>query len=90
MAMDGADLEQLLALSKRFGTDHDTLQTLFSNLNSASDSSHGYWSGDLANRFRDDWKSLQPHLTKIVQVLHDAQVATKTHHANISMATRGH
>ncbi|KIZ15420.1 WXG100 family type VII secretion target [Streptomyces natalensis] len=88
--LSGADLEALLKLSQKFKTDSGHLHSLFTNLSNEANSSEAYWTGRLANTFRDEWKALQPHLTKIVQVLEDAHNATKTHHANIQKATQGH
>ncbi|MEU8585668.1 WXG100 family type VII secretion target [Streptomyces sp. NPDC048664] len=86
----GADLEALNKLVTHFKTQRGNLETVFSGLNSASDESHAYWTGPLADKFRQEWASMKPHLQKIVDLLHDAHQASQTHHDNIRRATVGH
>jgi WXG100 family type VII secretion target len=89
MSISGADLEQLLTLSTKFQSDSHALQQTFTTLNQHSQNSQSYWTGPLANQFREEWNAIQPHLTKIVDLLQKASQATKTHHDNIRAATAG-
>ncbi|MCW2875897.1 WXG100 family type VII secretion target [Actinacidiphila oryziradicis] len=87
MAMNGADIAQLRDLAKKFNTDADTLNTLITALQSATQSSNGYWTGGKANNFRSEWSSLKPTFDKFVQTLKDASSAANTNADNIDRAT---
>ncbi|MGW7008897.1 hypothetical protein ACWGCW_40555 [Streptomyces sp. NPDC054933] len=38
-----------------------------------SHKSQGYWTGPLANQFREEWNAIQPHLTEIVNPAAEGQ-----------------
>lgn len=90
MALSGADLDRLMSLVNQFKTEADKLRTTFNGLNKMSGESAQFWTGPLADKFRQEWASLNPHLTRMVQVLEEAHKDAKKHHENISIATRGH
>ncbi|MEV8568678.1 WXG100 family type VII secretion target [Streptomyces sp. NPDC051322] len=83
----GADLHQLRDLAKLFAHKSTDLQTLIKNLNTATSSSHGYWKGPKADRFRSDWEGVRPTFEKWVDTLHDASKSASTSADNIERAT---
>jgi WXG100 family type VII secretion target len=87
MSMNGADIERLRTLAKKFNTEAGHLETLINHLQTATRDSEGYWKGGKANNFRSEWEQLKPTFDRFVKTLHDAHDAANTNADNIDRAT---